>query len=375
MTNDTIRTWAEIDTKALIHNLNLAKKLSGKKVMCVIKGDAHGHGAPECARVFEDNGADAFAVACLSEGIALRESGITLPILLLGWTPAEYADKLAEYNLTQSILDEEYALQLNQEAERINKILDVHIKLDTGMSRTGINAQADPISAAETVLRISNLKNLNISGIFTHCAAADMPEKDSYTAWQLDNYLTALKELENRGFNKSVVHHASNSACIMYHPEAHFDMVRMGVMMYGLYPDGNITPDGPLAPVLSLKTRVVQIKEFDAGAYISYGCTYKTDRPTKIAAVAAGYADAYPRLLSNKGAYAVINGVKCPQVGRICMDMCMFDVTDADAKRGDEVILYGKGGMPMEMVAQLTESINCESLSLITNRVKKIYLE
>ena len=196
----------------------------------------------------------------------------------------------------------------------------------------------------------------------------------SETAWQLANYEAVLQELDALGFDKNVVHHIGNSACIMYHPETHFDMVRMGVMMYGLYPDGNFLPDGPLEPALTLKARVAQVKALPAGARISYGCTYETTRPTKIAVVGAGYADAYPRRMSNRGAYAVINGVKCPQIGRICMDLCMFDVTDADVKRGDVAILYGKGGMPMELVAQLADSINCEPLSLLTNRVAKVYI-
>ena len=375
MTKDTMRTWAEIDTAALVHNLHYARKCTGKKIMCVIKGDAHGHGAVDCAKVFEANGADAFAVACLSEGIALRQAGIRLPILILGWTPAEQAGALGEFDLTQSILDESYAQELNAAASATGKNLQVHIKLDTGMSRTGIYAQSDHRQAAETVLRISALPNLSITGIFTHCAAADMPQKDDYTAWQLDNYRAVLSELDKLGFDAPVIHHVGNSACIMYHPESYFDMVRMGVMMYGLYPNGNPSPDGPLQPVLSLKTRVAQVKELPAGAHISYGCTFETDKPTtKVAAVAAGYADAYPRRLSNRGAYAVIGGVKCPQIGRICMDMCMFDVTGVDVKRGDQVILYGKGGMPLEEVARLADSINCEPTSVLTNRVRKIYV-
>jgi len=373
MTYETLRAWAEIDTGACIHNLKYAKELTGKKVMCVIKGDAHGHGAAEYGRVLEVNGADAFAVACLTEGIALRESS-SLPILILGWTPAEYAAQLAEADLTQSILDADYARELNEAAAAAGKILPVHIKLDTGMSRTGIYAQADHARATRQIMEIAALPNLQITGIFTHFAAADMPEKDDFTAWQVENYKTVLRELEQLGFDRPVIHHAGNSAGIMYHPEAHFDMVRMGVMMYGLYPNGIYEADGPLRPALALKARVAQVKELPAGAQISYGCTATTQRPTRIAVITAGYADAYPRSLSNKGAYAVINGQRCPQIGRICMDMCMFDVTDANVRRGDEVILYGKGGMPLEEVAALTGSINCEPPCLLTKRVQKVYL-
>lgn len=232
MNSDKLRAWVEIRTDAFVHNLKVAKELTGKKVMCVIKGDAHGHGAIECGRVLEENGADAFAVACLTEGIALRESGISAPILLLGWTPAECADKLAQYELTQSLIDEDYALELNAAAEERNVSLNVHIKLDTGMSRTGIFAQDNAKGAAQMACRIASLPHLNVKGIFTHFAAADMPEKDDFTAWQLKNYEDVLREMKNQGFTQPVIRHTGNSAGIMYHKEVHFDMVRMGVMMY-----------------------------------------------------------------------------------------------------------------------------------------------
>lgn len=374
MNGDSIRTWAEIDTGALIHNLQYGKRLTGKRVMCVIKGDAHGHGAVACGLQLEKNGADAFAVACITEGIQLRSGGITSPILVLGWTPAECAGQLVEYQLTQSILDEAYAHDLNTALRALNKTLAVHIKLDTGMSRTGLYAQGDPLPAAESAARIEGLSNLRVTGIFTHFAAADMPEKDDFTAWQLNNYQNVLTELERMGACRSAVRHAANSAGILYHPETHFDMVRMGVMMYGFYPDGRFQNGGPLKQALTLKAHVAQVKELPAGAAISYGCTAKTQRPTKIAVVTAGYADAYPRSLSNQGAFAVINGVRCPQIGRICMDMSMFDVTGVNVRSGDIAILYGRGGMPLEDIAALAGSINCEPVSLLTNRVQKIYI-
>lgn len=374
MTQEKIRAWVEIDTGAFIHNLKLAKRQTGKKVMAVIKGNAHGHGAVTCGLQLEANGADAFAVACFTEGVALRQGGIQAPILILGWTPTEFAPQLAAYNLTQSVIDEEYAVELNDAAELAGKAVDIHIKLDTGMSRTGIFAQEDPVSAAQAVYRIAKLPSIHVKGIFTHFAAADMPEKDDFTAWQLNNYKSVLRELEAMGFEQKVVLHTGNSASILYHKDTYFDMVRMGVMMYGLYPNGIFSAEGPLEQALTLKARVAQVKELPAGASVSYGCTYQTERPVRIAVVTAGYADAYPRSMSNKGAYAVINGQRCPQVGRICMDMVMFDVTNADVRRGDEAILYGRGGMPMEEVAALAGSINCEPLCLLTNRVEKIYI-
>lgn len=373
MEDETLRTWLEIDLGAMVENLRYAKELTGKPVMPVIKGNAHGHGAVEAGLALEKNGAAAFAVACMTEGIDLRKAGIQVPILILGYTLEEKAKVLADFHLTQSILDEEYAIALNAEAEKAGCRVTAHIKLDTGMSRTGIFAQEAPEKAAEAVMRITALKNIEVTGIFSHYAVADVPERNDYTAWQLGNYQAVFRELEKLGFDRPVIRHFSNSAVIMYHPESYFDMVRMGVMMYGFYPDGKYIENGPLKEALTLKTRVAQVREVPAGTAISYGCTYRTEKPAKIAAVAAGYADAYPRSLSNKGAYAIIGGKKCPQVGRICMDMCMFDVTGVDVKRGDEVILYGKGGMPLDRVAELTGSINCEPPCLLTNRIGRVY--
>lgn len=196
--------------------------------MAVVKGNAHGHGAVKASLALEAHGADAFAVACMSEAIELREAGIQAPILVLGWTPAECARQLADYGIAQSVMDEDYALELNEAAAAAGKVVDIHAKLDTGMSRTGIFAQENPAEAAQIVSRIANLPNLNIKGIFTHYAAADMPEKDDFTAWQLSNYKAVLRALETLGFDKPVVHHTGNSACILNHPETYFDMVRMG---------------------------------------------------------------------------------------------------------------------------------------------------
>ena len=372
------RAWAEISAGALVHNLSYAKQKTGKKVMCVIKGNAHGHGAAECGRILEKAGADAFAVASFPEAVQLREAGIKIPVLVLGWTDPDSVSDMIENDITQSALSLDYARELSAESvkSRSDGLLKVHAKLDTGMTRTGIAAQHDASAAADDVIAVNELPGLDMCGIFTHFAAADMPEKDDYTAWQVQNYKNVLKELKNKGFDKDVIHHAGNSATIMYHPEAYFDMVREGVMMYGFYPDGIYKEDGPLEPVLALKARVAQVKEIPAGTSVSYGCTFTSEHPMKIAAVTAGYADSYPRILSNRGAWSVIRGKICRQIGRICMDMCMFDVSDVpDVREGDEVILYGRGGMPLDKVAELTGSINCEPTCLITDRVEKIYIE
>jgi len=372
--NGKQRAWAEIDLTALVSNFRLAQEKTGGPVMCVIKGDAHGHGAVRCGLALEAAGAAAFAVACLPEAVALRNAGITKPVLILGWTPPEEAEELITHGITQSVMDEDYAAQLNAAAVQAGGTIPVHIKLDTGMSRTGLAAQNGPEEAAAAICRIEQLPGLNIYGIFTHFAAADVPEKDDFTAWQLSNYRAVLQELEHLGFDRPVVHHVGNSAGILYHPECYFDMVRAGVMLYGFYPDGKHQENGPLEPVLALKARVAQVKELSAGARVSYGCLFEAKEPMKIAVVTAGYADSYPRSLTGKGAWAVIGGRRCMQIGRVCMDMCMFDVTGTDVHAGDEVILYGRGGMPMDEMAALAGTINCEPTCLLTNRVQKIYL-
>ena len=368
------RAWAEIDLNALVNNYRtLRKAAGGAKMMCVIKGDAHGHGAVPLGLALAKEGADAFGVAALSEGIALRKAGIEQPVLVLGWTPAALADQLVSYRLTQSILDEEYANELNAACEGLDAPLDVHIKLDTGMTRTGIFAQKDHKKAAEAVCRIDKLPNLRITGIFTHFAVADVPEKDGFTEWQRGNFCAVLDEMKKLGFEKDVVRHASNSAGILFHPDCRFDMVRAGVALYGFDPTNGEDGIEGITPILTLKTHVAQVKDIPKGAKISYGCIYEAPRDMTVAVAAAGYADSYPRALSGKGAWAVINGQKAPQVGRICMDMCMFDVTGLDVRRGDEVILYGNGGMTLEQITNLTGGINCETTSLLTNRVARIY--
>ena len=368
------RTWAEIDLTAMKKNfLTLKERAGGRKVMCVIKGNAHGHGAVPVGLALQEAGADAYATAAMAEAVELREAGIVKPILVLGWTPAALAGDLVRYGLIQSILDEEYAVELNDACKGLGEPLEVHIKLDTGMTRTGIFAQNDHKKAAETVCRIDKLPNLKITGIFTHFAVADVPDRDDFTEWQRSNFCAVLDEMKKLGFDREITQHTSNSAGILYHPECRFDMVRAGAALYGFNPTNEEEDIEGITPVLTFKTHVAQVKDIPKGALISYGLTYEAPEDMTIAVVAAGYADSYPRALSNKGAWAVINGQKCMQVGRICMAMCMFDVTGKDVHRGDEVILYGNGGMTLEQITNLIPTINVEPPCLLTNRVKRIY--
>ena len=368
------RTWAEINLGALKHNLGIAKA-TGKKVMCVIKADAYGHGAVECGRFLEENGADAFAVACLSEALELRRAGIELPILILGYTTAEYADSLAAYTIAQTVTDEQSAIELNNAAKQAGVTVEVHIKLDTGMSRTGLMCQGDTFYdlAASSAEKICGLGNLNVTGMYTHLAVADSPDENEYTKWQIDNFTAIMDMLESRGIRPAICH-ASNSAAIMNNPNAHFDMVREGIMLYGLYPDSVPRETGPLMPVMTLKSRIAQIREFPEGTTVSYGRTYRAKSPIRCAVISAGYADGYPRRLSNR-AHIQIAGKSYPQIGRVCMDMIMADVTGGSVQRGDEVVLFGEGGMSLEEVAQEVGTINYEIACLVTCRAKRVYIE
>ena len=371
-TDPKMRTWAEIDLKALRHNFDIARS-TGKKVMCVIKADGYGHGAVELGKHLEQYGAYAFAVACLDEALTLRDAGIKLPILILGYTPAEYAGILAENRITATIVDENAALQMEQEAARQGVSVQVHIKIDTGMSRLGFLAQTPEqiIKSADAITRCAAYPHLKIEGMFTHFAVADTLAEDAYTSFQLANYNAMKKALAQRGISIPLCH-AANSAAIMEHSDAHFDMVREGIILYGLYPDSVPREKGPLHPVMTLKTRVAQVKEYPEDVTISYGRTFCTKQPTKIAVLTVGYADGFPRRQSNQ-AIVTINGKEYRQIGRICMDMCMVDVTGSDVKRGDEVILFGTGGCSLEQVSENVGTINYELCCLVTPRVPRVY--
>ncbi len=372
----TYRTWAEIDLSALKHNLDYAKRISGKPVICVIKANAYGHGAVECARFLEKNGAAMFAVACLDEAVTLRRSDIKLPILVLGYTPAEYVGVLAAYDIEQTMVDLSHAVELSNAAEKAGVTVKIHVTLDTGMGRFGLYAHGhvnkECISKAiNDIERICGMKGIEVVGMFTHFAVADSPFRMGFTFDQYSSYMAVYDGLMSRGirFKKC---HVSNSAAILGHPDFHFDYVREGIILYGMYPD-SMPCEGALRPVMTLKARVAQVRDLPKGTSISYGRTYFTKRDMQSAVITAGYADGYPRRLSNRGTIA-INGRAYPQVGRVCMDVCMADVTGGDVSRDDEAILFGRGGMSVEAVSQIVGTINYELTCLVTGRVPRIYI-
>ncbi|HWQ57954.1 MAG TPA: alanine racemase [Clostridia bacterium] len=370
--SSSARTWAEIDLGNLLHNFKLAKECK-KPVMCVIKADAYGHGAVRCGRFLEENGADAFAVACLAEAVELRDGGVTKPILILGYTAAEYAGILAKRSIVQTLVDESHALEMSAAATAAGASVECHIKLDTGMSRAGLFAQGADAAheAALAAERMMKLPGLNVTGMYTHFAVADTPGEDDYTAWQLANYNTVLGELTKKGLRPETCH-TSNSAGILYHPETVVDMVREGIMLYGLYPD-SAPQSGPLKPVMTLRTRVSQVRDFPADTTVSYGRTFRGSEPFTTAVMLAGYADGYPRRLSGNTS-VTINGEKYPQAGRICMDMSMALVDKTKVKRGDIVTLVGGDSITWEEAAGKVGTINYELTCLVTARAERIYV-
>lgn len=369
--SETTRAWAEIDLGALKHNFEYAKKRSDRRVICVLKADAYGHGAVKCGQFLQRNGAEMFAVAALSEAVELRENGITIPILILGYTAPEYAETLSRLNIEQTVVDEAHAAALNCAAGRLGVKVMVHIALDTGMSRIGIFAQSNHSEAVDAAERIYHMKNLDTVGMYTHFAVADDPSQKAFTDFQYNNYLAVFNGLAAHGIRIKNCH-VSNSAAILTDVK-HFDSVREGIMLYGMYPDSEPVENGPLKPVMTLKARVSQVRNLPKGATVSYGRTYRAEEGITSAIIPAGYADGYPRRLSNMGK-VFINGKAYNQIGRICMDVCMADVTGGDVRQGEEAILFGRGGMSIEDVAQIVGTINYELTCLVTERANRVYV-
>ncbi|WP_294153604.1 alanine racemase [uncultured Clostridium sp.] len=369
--------WAEIDLDALAYNMKNIKTLAGdKEVIAVVKADCYGHGSVDTAPVFLENGASRLAVAVLTEGIELRKSGITAPIMILGYTPEYLGEELIEYDLEQTLYSIEYAKELSQTALSLNKKAKIHIALDTGMGRIGF--MPDEKSLKE-VAEICSLPGLNVVGMFTHFSTADEENKD-YTHEQFEKYMNFARGLSELNINIPLKH-VSNSGAIMDMPETFKDLdaVRAGIILYGYYPSDEVKKENlALKPALKIKAKVAHVKTMDKNMYISYGRTFKTDRKSIIATIPIGYADGYSRLLM-PGAKVIVNGRFAPVVGRICMDQCMIDVTDSgEVKTGDEVIILGECGnlkINADNYAEILGTINYEILCMFKHRIPKVYLK
>lgn len=372
----TRRTWAEINLKNLDHNYHTLRALlsPGCKLLLPVKADAYGHGAVPVAGRLEALGADYLAVATLDEGIELREAGVKTPILLLGYTDPIWAGELIRHDLTQGVFDPETAQALSAAAVEAGEIVKVHLKVDTGMTRLGLLCDENDLDkTADTIVRLYYLPGIVWEGIFTHFAAADGSEE--YTMLQFTRFLGLLDKLESKGV-KFALRHCAASAAVLNYPCTHLDMVRPGIAIYGHYPHPDCEGlDGPgLEPLMTLKTRVVSVKTVPAGTAVSYGRTHTLDRETRLAVIAIGYGDGLPRRCSDK-LKVWVGGGYAPVVGRICMDLCMVDVTELPhVKSGDEAEVYGPHA-PIEDAADLAGTIQYELLCNVSKRVPRIYID
>ena len=376
------RTWAEISLNAIEHNYNVIrnKVADDTKVCCVIKADGYGHGAVELSQIYEKLGADFFAVSNIDEGIEIRKSGSKLPIVILGYTPVSEAENLAEYDISQAVFSLEYAKELSEKCVEEDCICKMHIKVDSGMSRIGFMCQEFPRDeySIEEICEACCLPNLEVEGLFTHfCVSDEDAEGREFTNKQYENFIHVRDSLKKRGVDISVVH-CSNSGAIEDYPETCCDMVRAGIILYGLAPSSKLADRLDLVPAMTLKTVVAFVKEVQKGATISYGRTFTADRKMKIATVPIGYADGFIRQNAKDG-YMMVNGKKAKIVGRICMDQTMLDATDIeDVKTGDEVVVFGTGenGEPTaDSLAENTGTINYETVCLVGKRVPRIYIK
>lgn len=367
--------YAEINLDNFRHNFREVKRLaSGKKTIGVIKADAYGHGAVELAAILAEENVDYFAVAVITEAIELRRNGYKQPILILGFTQPNFAKEIIENDITQTVFNYELAEEISNEAVRLNKKAKIHIKLDTGMGRIGF--LPDDIAVSQ-IKRISRLQNIQIEGIFTHFATADEKNKE-FSMLQLERYNRTIKKLSNEGIDIEIKHMA-NSAAIIDLPQAYFDAVRPGIMLYGYYPSEEVRTDRlTLKPVMELRAKIVNIKEVPKDTPISYGRKFYTNKVSKIATLSFGYADGYTRLLFGN-TFVILNGIATPVVGKICMDQCMIDISDCgDAVVGDEVIVMGeKNGISNNAanIAKRLGTISYEVLCMVSKRVPRIYVE
>lgn len=367
------RTYVTIDLEAFRQNIRKIYAWSNVPLIAVIKTDGYGHGAVRLAEELEQfSFVWGYAVATIEEAVALREAGVKKRILILGYVFPTAYETLLKYQVTPTIFDMESAEALCQEAEKQNKVIRVHIKVDTGMSRIGLPAAKDGI---ETAKRIASLDALAVEGIFTHLARADEWEH-APAQQQIDRFRAFCGKLEEEGVSIPLKH-CANSAGIIGFESANMDLVRAGIIIYGLMPSDEVSADViALQPVLSWKSTVAYVKTLPAGVPVSYGGTYITSEETAVATIPVGYGDGYPRLLSNRG-FVLIRGRRAPIIGRVCMDQFIVDVTKIEGvSRGDTVTLIGEDQeeeIHMEELAGLCGTINYEIACNINKRVPRIY--
>lgn len=367
-------TWAEISLDAVQFNVKTFRKLidPNTKFCAVVKADGYGHGAVEVAQTALESGANYLAVAFLDEAIHLRKAGIDAPILILGYTPKEAVKEAILNDVTITVFTQDVLDVIVQEANVLKKRAHVHLKIDTGMTRIGVNNKDDALKLAKSI----QSEYVELEGIFTHFADADNPDT-SYTYKQYEKFMEIVNYLENNQIHIPVKH-CCNSAATIAFPEMHMDMVRVGISLYGLYPADHLKEKVTLKQVMSLKTKPVYIKDVAAGQSISYGCTFTPERSSVIATIPVGYADGFSRSLSNKG-HVTVKGKKVPIVGRICMDQSMIDITDVPEVNLDDVVtIFGdanEGFISLDEVAEQMNTIHYETTCLIAKRVPRVFIK
>ena len=369
------RTWAEIDLDGLAHNFNIVKKAVGSaRIMAVVKADAYGHGDSVLTGELERLGADAFAVSNLEEALHVRDAGTKLPILILGVTPVQFADVLANNNISQTVFSTDYAEKLSASAKKLGVTVDCHIKTDSGMGRLGFDVLYDRENAIKEIENCTKLPNLSFSGIFTHFAEADSENGREYTNEQYSAFNKTVNALNEKGITFDYVH-CCNSAGAMTYPEMHGTAVRAGIILYGLDPAQRKTD---FMPIMELKSIIAQLRLHKKGSTVGYGRTHTLERDTLVATIPVGYADGYPRKLSNT-ASVLVNGKRAKILGRVCMDQLMVDVTDIEGVAEDGVVtLFGKEGdefLGIDELAVQSETINYELVCLVGKRVPRVYIK
>lgn len=371
------RTWAEINLDALAHNYHKLRKQMGPnaKYLGVVKADAYGHGAVRVARKLEELGADYLAISNLEEAQELRHNGIQLPILMLGYTPADMTEALIDDDVAQDVPSLEMAKAYSKEAAACGKTLRVHLKLDTGMGRLGFQCdEAHFNKSLAEILEAVQLPNLDWEGVFMHFCVADEPDSvkcQKFTTIQHERFVHMVDEIEQRSGMKFRIHHCCNSGGVIYHPEFAWDMCRPGVVLFGTEP---MSGEFGLEPVMTLKTTVGPIKNYVEDTSVSYGRTYYTEGERRIGVLPIGYADGLQRCLSNQWEMLTPEG-PAPICGRICMDMCMVDLTDLPGvKTGDEVEVFGPNNS-IEKMAKVAGTITYELTCDVAKRVPRVYIE
>ena len=375
------RFWAEIDMNAAENNFKIIKsKLrEGTKLCCVVKANAYGHGAVYLSKLYEKLGADFFAVSNIEEAMQLRNNGISTPILILGYTPTSCASILAENNISQSVFSYSYAKELSKSAKADGVNVKIHIKLDSGMGRIGFDCIHENEKMLDSIVDVCNSEGLVPEGIFTHFAVADEgADGAEFTKIQYERFMNAIDGLLLRGISFEI-RHCANSATTFEYPEYHLDMVRVGVVLYGVAPSYKVRGCEELVPVMSLKSVISMIKEIDVGDTVSYGCTFVAEKKTKIATAPVGYADGFWRSNAENGTQMLIRGQRVNIVGRVCMDQLMLDVSDVKGVReGDYITLIGSDKdecITADELAKNNGTIGYEMICAIGERVPRFYIK